>query len=546
MAGRRRPRVLLRLALALAAGALLLATMPTARAQSDVRFFAETGHTLRGAFRVFWEANGALDIFGYPITEEFHQPDGRLVQWFERARFEYAEVDGRPTVQLGNLGLEFTEGRVFPKAPPIENTADRRYIPETQHVIKYGFKEIWETRGAERIFGYPISEEIQEVLDDGEWHTVQYFEKARFEYWPTFAPGRRVLISHLGRRLAPSDRMAPVSPPGSGEAPAPAPAPPAPAVPPGVNGRAVPESGPPGTTFVFEAEGFEPGERVGVWITAPDQSTFGASFQAVADAQGSITWERIGITTDYSFEEGIYSFNAQGVRSRREARAFFLVTAATAPGDPGRLGQIVHDQLPRQGESFIVPVAAPPGYTFFLIGSGFQADEPVSAWVTAPNGESMAIDPELVFQDGGTAQALVDTTGLPEGVYTAVMQGQRSGTTVVAGFKLTSDFVAGPGTPRPANVNGSATPAEVPIGGVVQVRGEGLRPGEPLEYWITDPAGVYVLLPDTPTAQADGRIGYNPAFDLLVTEDSLPGVYGIHFRGTQSGARVDVYFTVTR
>ncbi|NTU81601.1 MAG: hypothetical protein HGA45_19840 [Chloroflexales bacterium] len=547
MAGRRQGAALLRLALAVAVGALLLAALP-ARAQSDVRYFTETGHSLRGAFRAFWEANGALDIFGYPITEEFTAAGGRLVQWFERARFEYTEVSGRPVVELGNVGVEITQGKLFPKSPPIQDTADLRYIPQTQHVIKFGFKTTWETRGAERIFGYPISDEIQEVLDDGAWHTVQYFEKARFEFWPAFAPGKRVLISHLGRRLAPPEQMAPVPPPVPGQQPGPAqppPSPPAP-VPPGVNGKVTPESGPPGTVFTFEASGFESGERVGVWLTAPDQSTYGVTQQTTADSQGSITGARISITSDTSFPEGLYSFNAQGVRSKREARGFFRLTTLATPGDPNKLGQIVHDQLPRQGQSFIVPVAAPPGYTFIMLGAGFQSDEPVSAWVTGPDGKSTAIASDLVEAANGSAQARVNTGGLPEGAYTAVIQGQRSKVTAAAGFKLTRDFVAGPGTVRPASVNGSASPAEATLGTVLQVRGQGLRPGERLDYWITDPSGAYVLLPDSPAAEGDGRIGYNPALDLKVTEEALAGVYGIHFRGRQSGARVDVYFTVKR
>jgi hypothetical protein len=183
---------LLRLCAAALMLALLLALLPALRAQSDLRYFAETGHTLRGAFRVFWEANGGVANFGLPITEEYTAANGRLVQWFERARFELAAGGANPQVELGNLGVEVTQGRIFPKSPPIENSADRRYIPETQHIIQYGFKEIWETRGAQRIFGLPISEEIEEVLEDGQWHTVQYFEKARFEYWPNFPPGQRV------------------------------------------------------------------------------------------------------------------------------------------------------------------------------------------------------------------------------------------------------------------------------------------------------------------------------------------------------------------
>lgn len=173
-------------------------------AQSDVITFSETGHTLRGAFRVFWEGNGGLETFGYPISEEYTAANGRIVQWFERSRFELAVGGYQPQVELGMLGIEATVDRIFPKVRPITNTSTHRYFAETGHIIKYGFKEVWETRGGLPIFGYPISEEINEIIDDGTWHTVQYFERARFEYWPDRAPGQRVLMTLLGWRLAPT------------------------------------------------------------------------------------------------------------------------------------------------------------------------------------------------------------------------------------------------------------------------------------------------------------------------------------------------------
>ena len=543
-------RPLLRLAtIALMLG-LLLPTLPALRAQSDLRYFPETGHTLRGAFRYFWEGNGALESFGLPISEEYTAPSGRLVQWFERARFELGSVGGQASVELGPLGVEATQGRIFPKSPPTPNTPDRRYIPETQHVIQYGFKTIWETRGEARIFGFPISNEIQEILDDGEWHTVQYFERARFEYWPKLAPGKRVLISHLGRKLAPPERLTPVPPPAQGGQPQPPgsqPPPPANSpVPPSQNAKVTPDSGPPGTAFSFEANGFDPGEKVGVWLTAPDQSTFGADFQATADGAGSIASARIGITSDSSFREGIWSFNAQGVRSKRQAIGYFRIAATAAPGDPNKLGLIAHDQLPRQGNALIVPVAAPPGYPFVLVAGGFQGDEQVSAWVTGPDGKSTPIAAEFVKLENGSAQVTVNTGGLPEGVYTAVAKGRNSDVTAAAGFRLTRNYVAGPGTPRPANVAGNATPADVVPGNVVQFRGQGLRPGEELEFWITDPSGAYTLQPRGPLADSQGRVGYEPPLDLQAPASALPGVYGVHFRGRQSGARVDLYFTLTR
>lgn len=77
-------------------------------------FFPESGHTLGGAFRYFWQSRGGLEVFGYPISEEFSEVsplDGsqRLVQYFERARFEYhPEAAGTPyEVQLSQLGRDY-------------------------------------------------------------------------------------------------------------------------------------------------------------------------------------------------------------------------------------------------------------------------------------------------------------------------------------------------------------------------------------------------------------------------------------------------------
>jgi hypothetical protein len=117
-----------------------------ARAQGDVRTFPETGHTLRGAFRYFWETNGNLPIFGYPITEEYNAAStGRLTQYFERARFELIQQNGNYTVELGMIGAEVVGNRIFSKSPPIQNTATKRYSSPTQ-VVKARTSGAWGSR----------------------------------------------------------------------------------------------------------------------------------------------------------------------------------------------------------------------------------------------------------------------------------------------------------------------------------------------------------------------------------------------------------------
>jgi hypothetical protein len=62
--------------------------------QANARFFPETNHSIWGEFRTFWEKRGGLDIFGFPISEEFGENgNGRIVQLFERAKFEYWPED---------------------------------------------------------------------------------------------------------------------------------------------------------------------------------------------------------------------------------------------------------------------------------------------------------------------------------------------------------------------------------------------------------------------------------------------------------------------
>jgi hypothetical protein len=70
-------------------------------------FFSETNHHVsdRAGFLNYWRENGGVLLFGYPISEEIVE-NGRVVQYFERARFEYhPENAGTPyEVLLGQFG----------------------------------------------------------------------------------------------------------------------------------------------------------------------------------------------------------------------------------------------------------------------------------------------------------------------------------------------------------------------------------------------------------------------------------------------------------
>ncbi|MFN8503146.1 glycosyl hydrolase [Kouleothrix sp.] len=159
------------------------------------RVFAETGHALRGAFLAFWQANGGLARFGYPLTEELTEPEAgtgrpRTVQYFERARFEYfPEFAGSPyEVQLGLLGVALLSrfGVDWQAQPKVGGAAPGcRFFAESGHSLCPPFRARWEQLGGLPLLGLPITEPFAATRPDtGQQYTVQYFERARLSTTP--------------------------------------------------------------------------------------------------------------------------------------------------------------------------------------------------------------------------------------------------------------------------------------------------------------------------------------------------------------------------
>jgi hypothetical protein len=206
------------LAVALLAAVCLLLNAASASAANS-RLFPETGQSVRDAFLDFYDANGGVEIFGFPRTGEFPS-NGHAVQYFQRARFEYwAENRPGEQVRLGMLGVELGKSR-----PPSVAAADpnRRYFQDTQHTIGGAFRDFWESRGGARIFGYPITEEMQE-----NGRAVQYFQRARFEWNGENPPAYRVQLGligdeaiALGRVSVPANAAPKVAPAGAPPIPA--------------------------------------------------------------------------------------------------------------------------------------------------------------------------------------------------------------------------------------------------------------------------------------------------------------------------------------
>ena len=165
------------------------------------RTFAETKHSVRGPFLTYWEGRGGLAIYGYPISPELVEILGDakpyLVQYFERARFEYHPENAAPNdILLGLFGRQ-----LHPLYPPVPDCGCGHYFPETGHNIAGDFQKYWETHGGLAQFGYPITDQVTETLEDGKQYRVQWFERARFEYHPENTAPNDILLGQFGRQV---------------------------------------------------------------------------------------------------------------------------------------------------------------------------------------------------------------------------------------------------------------------------------------------------------------------------------------------------------
>ena len=225
-------------ALLLALTALLALSMfpMGASAQSDwsaprTVYIPETGHTVDGVFLDVWREWGGASAFGNPITPELEE-NGRIVQYYQYARFEYVPDDPNgQVVHFGQIGRELKPTTVFRSKPQLWTTGEqnglaqiadelrawapvtgsdaripdsptRRYIAESQHTVQNGFKDFWEATGEAGYLGNPVTEEFQR--DDA---TYQIFERGKLSWTSAggvkMEPVGSILVKQYGLKTEP-------------------------------------------------------------------------------------------------------------------------------------------------------------------------------------------------------------------------------------------------------------------------------------------------------------------------------------------------------
>ncbi|HEX2281828.1 MAG TPA: L,D-transpeptidase, partial [Thermomicrobiales bacterium] len=185
-------------------------------------YIPETGQSIDGLFLDLWRSGGGVMSYGNPITPEITEENGKIVQYYQFARFEYwPEGDENGYyVTLGEIGRELGPPLLVRRftsrvttAPHEELTVARawqprsdeaaalmaieqpsyRFVPETRHGVWGGFRAFWEATGEAAYLGNPLSEEY---ITDGV--SFQTFERGQLRW----REGEDITMTPVGAMLA--------------------------------------------------------------------------------------------------------------------------------------------------------------------------------------------------------------------------------------------------------------------------------------------------------------------------------------------------------
>jgi hypothetical protein len=322
--------------------------------------------------------------------------------------------------------------------------------------------------------GLPISEpywarvkiagQPQDVL-------IQAFERRVVTYTPNGVPGYKVQMGNIGQHYydwrykdvgrpqggvaTPTPIEVPTSVIGPGTPVQPTPtdvAPDCSGVPPAVSATIDPLCGPIGTFYEIHIRGFQPGEKVSLWYTLPDGEVVGT--EAPIDA-GNHNGELDDFFDSGDLEglppsvvEGLWYITYEGEVSKHQAVVHFKITPDEGSNPPGQTATPAPTTDPNLSSCTNVPASvnmtitpsncAKAGAGFAFVGRGFQADEIVGVYVTAPDQSVVGAPFQITARADGTAGTVSFSTrtNYPLGVWAMTMEGVSSHNRAIGYFKL--------------------------------------------------------------------------------------------------------------
>ena len=206
---------------------VFLACAPSPTHAATQTCFAETTYCIDSTFAQFWQKQGGLAVFGYPIapaSTQFIEGIPIFAQYFERTRLEvHVDSSGRSQITLGRIGAELRGQIEYQGAP---GDASCLFFAQTNQSVCEPFRAMYLRYGLETngkrglqfaeslaLFGVPISAPQRISMPDGEY-VSQWFERAQMRYHvdtPTVVTLGLIGVERLAQTNPPSTSATPIT-----------------------------------------------------------------------------------------------------------------------------------------------------------------------------------------------------------------------------------------------------------------------------------------------------------------------------------------------
>jgi hypothetical protein len=279
-----------------------------------------------------------------------------------------------------------------------------------------------------------------------------------------------------------------------------------------------PESGPPGTEFVFSVSGFARKERLSYWATTPAGETLVNNITVSTDGDGNAVfhWTAPDAPLAGAWTMTVYSPLSGANRQVR----FRIVLPNTPPADG------------------VVPAAGPAGTRFRFGASGFEPNASLRRWTIQPDGTIGSENAEFNANSDGHVEFVWDAPATAvAGNWEMVIASIDSNITRRIAFRIEG------AAPTPQQ---GVSPAEAAPGQELTFFVAGVPPTMLLDYWATDPSGVGEPVPHQVQADASGRAEWR----WTLPANAAPGAWSVSVRRAQEdrsgGGYVQrqIFFTV--
>jgi hypothetical protein len=286
-----------------------------------------------------------------------------------------------------------------------------------------------------------------------------------------------------------------------------------------------PDSGPPGTRFLFGATGFAPGERLSFWLNRPDgqvEAAVGIDLDRASDAGDAVwSWASPG-----DARLGAWQMVVHGRTSNVERVIPFAIAEQPAAG-----AEQPFNVVPQSGEA---------GTLFRFYATGYTAREYVDVQVQGPNGVAVpAGDKSLVVAEPASAAGRIDGSwvsppGAAQGEWRIVARGTASGVTRTIAVTLSA--------PNVGRAHLDVTPDTAAPGMRLSFSAAGFAPDEEISVWLNLPDGrvAPAEVEGSTRAAPDGRAGWT----WVSPAEGPPGGWQMVAHGRASGVELVASFVL--